>query len=163
MIPYSLLRPLLFRLEAERAHSLVLWALRHGLIPGPGARSETAAVTVWGKRAPNPIGLAAGFDKNAEAIEAIFHLGFGLVEIGSVTPRPQSGNPRPRVFRLVEDRAVINRLGFNNHGAETVERRLAAFREKGEAAGLLGVNLGKNKDSAEAAADYAVGAKRLSP
>lgn len=162
MTLYSLLRPLLFALEAERAHNLVLWALRHGLIPGAGALSETAAVTVWGKRAPNPIGLAAGFDKNAEAVEAIFRLGFGLVEIGSVTPRPQAGNPRPRIFRLIEDRAVINRLGFNNNGVESVERRLDAFRETGPAPGLLGVNLGKNKDSADAAADYAIGAERLS-
>ena len=162
MSPYSLLRPLLFALEPERAHNLVLWALKHGFIPGAGKPCQAAPIVVWGKQAANPIGLAAGFDKNAEAIEAIFRLGFGLVEIGSVTPRPQPGNPRPRMFRLVEDRAVINRLGFNNHGADVVERRLAAFREKGAAPGLLGVNLGKNKDSDEAAADYAIGAERLS-
>lgn len=159
---YRLLRPLLFGLEPERAHRLTLWALRHGLMPGDGGKA-TAPLTVWGKTAPNPIGLAAGFDKNAEAIEPLFRLGFGLVEIGSVTPRPQPGNPRPRVFRLVQDRGVINRLGFNNEGVDAVERRLAAFREKGSAPGLLGVNLGKNKDSPEAAPDYGIGAKRLAP
>ena len=159
---YRLLRPLLFGLEPERAHRLTLWALRHGLMPGGGGKA-TAPLTVWGKEAPNPIGLAAGFDKNAEAIEPLFRLGFGLVEIGSVTPRPQPGNPRPRVFRLVQDRGVINRLGFNNEGVDAVERRLAAFREKGSAPGLLGVNLGKNKDSPEAAPDYGIGAKRLAP
>lgn len=159
---YRLLRPLLFGLEPERAHRLTLWALRHGLVPGGGG-GNGAPVTVWGKTAPNPVGLAAGFDKNAEAVEALFRLGFGLVEIGSVTPRPQPGNPRPRVFRLVQDRGVINRLGFNNEGVDAVERRLAAFREKGTASGLLGVNLGKNKDSPEAAPDYAIGAKRLAP
>ncbi len=159
---YRLLRPLLFTLDAERAHRLTIWALRNGLVPGGGGH-KGAPVTVWGKTAPNPIGLAAGFDKNAEAIEALFRLGFGLVEIGSVTPRPQPGNPQPRVFRLVEDRGVINRLGFNNEGVDAVERRLAAFREKGTAPGLLGVNLGKNKDSPEAAPDYAIGAKRLAP
>ena len=162
MSMYRLLRPLLFCLEAERAHRLTLWALRHGLVPGGGGKA-TAPLTVWGKRAPNPIGLAAGFDKNAEVVEALFRLGFGLVEIGSVTPRPQPGNPRPRVFRLPEDRGVINRLGFNNEGVDAVERRLAAFREKGTAPGLLGVNLGKNKDSPEAAPDYGIGAKRLAP
>lgn len=159
---YRLLRPLLFGLEPERAHRLTLWALRHGLIPGGGSGNR-APVTVWGKTAPNPIGLAAGFDKNAEAIEPLFRLGFGLVEIGSVTPRPQPGNPHPRVFRLVQDRGVINRLGFNNEGVDAVERRLAAFRDKGSAPGLLGVNLGKNKDSPEAAPDYGIGAKRLAP
>ncbi len=159
---YRLLRPLLFGLEAERAHRLTIWALRNGLVPGGGGRHRVP-VTVWGKTAPNPIGLAAGFDKNAEAVEALFRLGFGLVEIGSVTPRPQPGNPQPRVFRLVEDRGVINRLGFNNEGVDAVERRLAGFREKGTAPGLLGVNLGKNKDSPEAAPDYAIGAKRLAP
>ena len=159
---YRLLRPLFFRLEAERAHRLLIWALRHGLVPGGGGK-VTAPITVWGKRAPNPIGIAAGFDKNAEVVEALFGLGFGLVEIGSVTPRPQPGNPSPRVFRLPEDRAVINRLGFNNEGVDAVERRLAAFREKGTAPGLLGVNLGKNKDSPEAAPDYGIGAKRLAP
>ena len=159
---YRLLRPLLFGLEPERAHRLTLWALRHGLMPGDGGKA-TAPLTVWCKTAPNPIGLAAGFDKNAEAIEPLFRLGFGLVEIGSVTPRPQPGNPRPRVFRLVQDRGVINRLGFNNEGVDAVERRLAAFREKGSAPGLLGVNLGKNKDSPEAAPDYGIGAKRLAP
>ncbi len=160
---YPLLRPLIFALEAERAHRLTLWALRRGLVGGAGPSSRSSAIDVWGKKAPNPIGLAAGFDKNAEAVEAIFRLGFGLVEIGSVTPRPQPGNPLPRVFRLVEDRAVINRLGFNNDGVERVERRLAALREKGPLPGLLGVNLGKNKDSPEAAPDYAIGAGRLSP
>jgi dihydroorotate dehydrogenase len=122
------------------------------------------ATRLWGRRLPNPIGLAAGFDKNAEVIEAMFGLGFGAVEVGSVTPLPQPGNPRPRVFRLLEDEGVINRLGFNNEGVEEMAMRLKAYRGAnpvGGAQGLLGVNLGKNKQSPDAGADYAAGARAL--
>ncbi len=114
---------------------------------------------MWGRTFSNPVGLAAGFDKNADVPDAMLRLGFGFVEIGSVTPRPQAGNPRPRLFRLPEDGAVINRLGFNSAGLTAVRVRLAARRRQG----IVGVNLGKNRDSADAAADYAAGAAALAP
>ncbi len=165
---YRLLRPLVFRIDPERAHALTLKALAGGLVSlRPPVADPVLTVELWGRRLANPLGLAAGFDKNAEAVAGLFGLGFGLVEIGSVTPRAQPGNPKPRLFRLAEDRAVINRMGFNNHGMEAAAERLAAFRagqrSAGGRPGLLGVNLGKNKDSAEAAPDYAAGAKRLAP
>jgi dihydroorotate dehydrogenase len=124
------------------------------------ARADDAvlATTLWGRRFPNPLGIAAGFDKHAEAPDALLSLGFGSVEIGSVTPLPQPGNPRPRVFRLVEDEAVINRYGFNSDGIEAVARRLIARPRQG----IVGVNLGKNKETEDAATDYAKGAAALS-
>lgn len=160
---FPFLRPLLFRLDPERAHGLTLRLLKAGLVPRPAPLDDPLlAVELWGRRFANPIGLAAGFDKNAEAIGPLLGLGFGLVEIGSVTPRPQPGNPRPRLFRLTEDRAVINRMGFNNRGLEAVAAHLEEYRARG-GAGPVGVNLGKNKDSATAAPDYAAGARRLAP
>ena len=162
---FALLRHLLFRLEPERAHALTLWALRMGLARLPAMQDDPILATrLWGRSLRNPIGLAAGFDKNAEVIEAMLELGFGAVEVGSVTPLPQPGNPRPRVFRLTEDEGVINRLGFNNGGIEEMARRLEAYRGAhplGGAQGLLGVNLGKNKQSTDAGADYAAGARAL--
>ncbi|MEX2629805.1 MAG: quinone-dependent dihydroorotate dehydrogenase [Tistlia sp.] len=161
-LAYALLRPLLFRLDPETGHGLTLRLLRSGLVPrAAGAADPILASELWGRRLANPIGLAAGFDKNAEAVAPLLRLGFGLVEVGSVTPRPQPGNPRPRLFRLAEDRAVINRMGFNNRGLEAAAAALTAFRARGPAAGLVGVNLGKNKDSPEAAPDYVAGARRL--
>jgi dihydroorotate dehydrogenase len=160
---YAALAPLLRALDPETAHGLTIRALR--LVP-PGAApadDPVLATTVWGRRFPNPVGLAAGFDKQAEALPALTRLGFGFVEAGGVTPRPQPGNPRPRVFRLAEDGAVINRYGFNSVGLDTFARRFAAFRAKGPVAAPVGVNLGKNKDSADAAADFAAGARRLAP
>jgi dihydroorotate dehydrogenase len=141
-------------LEPERAHGLALGALKSGLAQRfypPAPDDPVLATTVWGKRFANPVGLAAGFDKNGEAVEPALKLGFGFVEVGGVTPLPQTGNPRPRLFRLDADRAVINRMGFNNHGASEIAERLAARHFSGP----VGVNLGKNKDSADAAADYA--------
>jgi len=140
-------------LDPETAHGLALRLLRAGLGPGGGpVTSPRLATTVSGLELPNPVGIAAGFDKNAEAVRPLLAAGPGFVEIGAVTPRPQPGNPRPRLFRLAADRAAINRFGFNNDGMEAVRPRLAAAR----GAGVVGVNLGANKDSADRAGDYAV-------
>lgn len=146
-------------LPPETAHNLTLSAL--GLLPArrPGPDNPVLCTTVFDKNFPNPIGLAAGFDKDGRVIRPMLGLGYGFVEIGSVTPRPQVGNPKPRIFRLPEDRAVINRLGFNSRGARYVARRLAAFRRRHD--GLVGVNLGKNKESRSAAEDYAITAAQL--
>jgi dihydroorotate dehydrogenase len=156
--------PLLRLLEPERAHDATLRALKAGLVPARrGADDPILAQRVLGLDFANPVGLAAGFDKNAEAVGPMLSLGLGFVEVGTVTPRPQPGNPRPRIFRLAEDKAVINRLGFNSEGLDAAERNLAAWRERHPrgSEGPVGVNLGKNKDSADAAADYAEGARRL--
>ncbi len=156
---YSFLRPALFLTDAETAHGLSLAALR--LLPSrPAPANSILAQKVAGLRFPNPIGLAPGYDKNAEVFQAAYGLGFGFVEVGSVTPKPQSGNPRPRVFRLVEDKAVINRLGFNNEGMEAVAARLAA-RPAQQRFGPLGINVGANKDSEDRTADYVTATKRL--
>lgn len=158
-LAYRLAWPVLRRLDPERAHDLALAALARGLVPRPASSDHPAlSVSLWGRRFPNPLGLAAGFDKNAVAVDALLSMGFGFVEVGTVTPRPQPGNPRPRLFRLEEDRAVINRMGFNNDGAETVAERLAARRGRG---GIVGVNLGKNKETEDAALDYEAGIATL--
>ncbi|MBT8474575.1 MAG: quinone-dependent dihydroorotate dehydrogenase [Alphaproteobacteria bacterium] len=144
--------PLLRRFDPERAHGLALAGLRTRLMPLPGPvtsprlETELADLTL-----PNPVGLAAGFDKNADALPALMRAGFGFLEVGAATPRAQPGNPRPRLFRLSEDAAAINRFGFNNNGADAMARRLAA-RPKGIPVGL---NLGANKDSEDRAADFA--------
>jgi len=156
---YRLLRPALFVLDAERAHGLALAALKWrgaGAPPQPGP----LAVEMAGLRFPNPLGMAAGFDKDGEVPDALLGLGFGFTEVGSITPLPQPGNPRPRLFRLAEDRAVINRMGFNNHGAEIAARRLAARRHHG---GIVGINIGANKDSPDRIADYATMTRIMSP
>jgi len=155
------LMPLIRRLDPERAHEATLRTLELGLVrPWPGRADPILASRVWGRDFANPVGLAAGFDKDARVPGAMLRLGFGFVEIGSVTPRPQPGNPRPRLFRLEEDRAVINRFGFNSEGLERVRQRLAARQAHG---GIVGVNLGKNRDTADAAADYEAGAAALAP
>ncbi len=142
----------LHRLDPELSHTLALKALKAGLAPLPGpVTSPRLACTLAGLSLPNPVGLAAGFDKNAEAVAPLMRAGFGFIELGAATPRPQPGNPRPRLFRLPEDKAVINRFGFNNDGAEAIARRLAR-RPSGIPVGL---NLGANKDSPDRAADYA--------
>jgi dihydroorotate dehydrogenase len=148
---FSFSLPLLRWLDAEDAHRLAIQGLK--LLPPmrPKADDSKLAVRAFGLNFPNPVGMAAGFDKNAEVPDALLKLGFGFVEIGTVTPRPQSGNPRPRLFRLDRDEAVINRMGFNNDGAEGVLRRLAARASQG---GIVGVNVGANKDSADRVADY---------
>lgn len=157
---YALVDSFLSRLDAETAHGLALRALKSGLLPGDSKPDPSSlSITVWGRRLPNPIGLAAGFDKNAEVPDALLGLGFGLVEIGSVTPRPQDGNSRPRLFRLPEDHCVINRMGFPGQGLEAVRSRLAARPRLG----FLGVNVGANKDSTDRAADYVACSVALAP
>jgi len=141
----------LHRLDPERAHNLSLAALRAHLVPLPGEiTSPRLRSRIAGLDLPNPVGLAAGYDKNAVAIAPLLRAGFGFVELGAVTPRPQPGNPRPRLFRLSEDRAIINRFGFNNQGMEAIAPRLAARPKQG----IVGLNLGANKDSDDRAADY---------
>ena len=164
---FTLAQKLLSRLDPETAHDLTLWALRHGLGPASAAPGDPMlAVRLWGRDFANPLGLAAGFDKNAAAIGPMLDLGFGFVEVGSITPAPQTGNPRPRVFRLPEDGAAINRMGFSSEGLAAAAQRIGRWRVKTQAAaskGLLGVNLGKNRESEDAAADYAEGARVLAP
>jgi dihydroorotate dehydrogenase len=158
---YRLCFPLLDRIDPERAHGLALRALRSGLVPRDRRPDPPALRTrVLGRDFANPIGLAAGFDKDGEVPGAILALGFGFVEIGTVTPRAQPGNPRPRLFRLTRDRAVINRMGFNNQGAAAMAARLRDGRPGG---GVLGINLGKNKEQEDAAADYVAGLETLGP
>ena len=156
---FATLRPLLFRLDPERAHSLTLAALRTGLVPRAPADDPILATTLAGLALPNPIGLAAGFDKNAEVPDAMLRLGFGFVETGTVTPLPQAGNPRPRVFRLAADDAVINRLGFNNAGLAAHVERLRRRQRRG----IVGVNIGANKDSADRIGDYVAGLAAVAP
>ena len=151
---------LLRLLPAETAHRAGLLALKLGLGPRQGEPDDPVLKTRLGPfDLSNPVGLAAGFDKNAEAPDALLAAGFGFVEMGAVTPRPQPGNPRPRVFRLADDHAVINRMGFNNAGLEAAVHRLAARRHK---PGLVGVNLGANKDSEDRAQDFVTGLRALS-
>ncbi|PVH29022.1 quinone-dependent dihydroorotate dehydrogenase [Pararhodobacter oceanensis] len=144
------------RLDPERAHHLALRALRLGLVPATGVyTSARLRVQFAGLELPNPVGLAAGFDKNAVALAPLAKQGFGFLEVGAATPRPQEGNPRPRLFRLSEDQAVINRFGFNNEGAQAIAARLAKRpKGRGERA-VVGLNLGANKDSDDRADDFA--------
>ena len=160
---YRYVLPILRRFDAEDAHRFAIWALKTGLaglffkaVPD----DPVLATSVWGKLFRNPVGLAAGFDKNAEIPDEALTLGFGFVEVGGVTPQPQAGNPRPRLFRLDADRAVINRMGFNNEGLDAVAGRL---RHRRRDAGPVAVNLGKNKETVDAASDYAALAEALAP
>jgi dihydroorotate dehydrogenase len=158
---YAWVGPLIRTLEPERAHRLTIRALRSGLLPRSAASDDPILATrVWGLSFANPIGLAAGFDKNAEVPDAMMGLGFGFVEVGTLTPEPQSGNPRPRLFRLPEDGAVINRMGFNNEGIAAVERRLARRRELGRT-GIVGGNVGPNRGVADPVAACAAAVGRL--
>jgi dihydroorotate dehydrogenase len=158
---YPLIRPLLRALPAEGAHRLTLAALGSGLggFVAGGAEPDPPSLgqTLWGRAFPNPVGIAAGFDKDAQVPDAMLRLGFGFAETGTVTPRPQAGNPKPRIFRLYEDDAVINRLGFNNRGLDQTLARLRARPRNG----IVGVNLGKNRDTADGAADYLDGVRRV--
>ena len=152
---FALAKPFLHKMDAEQAHGLTISSLKAGFGSGRGSISSAALRTkLFGLTFPNPVGLAPGFDKNAEVPDAILGQGFGFVEIGTVTPRSQVGNPKPRLFRLIGDQAVINRMGFNNDGQQTVLRRLEARRNKG---GIVGVNIGANKDSSDRIADYVSG------
>jgi dihydroorotate dehydrogenase len=153
-VMFALSRPLLALLDPERAHGLTVQALKLGLgAAAPAPDDPILATTVWNLAFPNPVGLAAGFDKHAEVCDAMLALGFGFVEAGTVTPRPQPGNSGQRLFRLAEDEAVINRFGFNSCGIAPFAGRLAKRRAAG-ARGIVGANLGKNRDTADGAADY---------
>ena len=160
---FPIVGPLLRSVDPEKAHGLTIKALASGLVPAVREADDPILQTrVLGLDFANPVGLAAGFDKNAEVVDPMLRLGFGFVEAGSVTPRPQPGNPKPRLFRVPEQGAVINRMGFNNEGlepfAERLERRLSGGRK---APGIVGANLGKNKDTVEAADDYVIGVRRV--
>ena len=155
---YRLARPALFTLDPERAHGLAIAALKTGPRGSPAAAGPLAT-EVAGLTFPNPLGMAAGFDKDGEVPDALLAQGFGFVEVGSITPRPQVGNPRPRLFRLAQDRAVINRMGFNNGGAAAAAARLAAREQRG----IVGINIGANKDSADRVADYAQMTQVMAP
>jgi len=138
---FSKLRSLIFKVDPEKAHSLAIKSLKFNLIPNVFDENKNDPIfqtKIFDKHLDNPIGMAAGFDKNAEVYNSLFKLGFGFVEVGTITPLKQYGNPKPRVFRLVEDEALINRLGFNNHGAETVKERI----QHNKKLGLLGINIG---------------------
>jgi dihydroorotate dehydrogenase len=148
------------RLDPEDAHRLAIRALKAGLGPSAAAHDAILAVDLAGLSLPSCLGLAAGFDKDAEVSDAMLGAGFGFVECGSVTPLPQAGNPRPRLFRLTEDRAVINRMGFNNKGLEAFAANLARRRQ---GAGIVGANIGANKEAADRMADYVAGLERLWP
>ncbi len=159
---YSLLRPLLFLVDAEDAHRISLAGLRIlpvSLAPTP---DPMLVQEIAGLKFDSPVGLAPGYDKDAEVMEAVLGLGFGFTEVGTLTPLPQSGNPRPRLFRLVEDKAVINRMGFNNRGQDDAAKRLARFRRSKPDA-TIGINIGANKDSADRIADYVTGVQAMAP
>ena len=156
---FDLARPVLFAIDPERAHRLTVRALALAGRRGPPA-AGALAIDVAGLGFPNPLGMAAGFDKDAEVPDQLLGLGFGFAEVGSITPRPQAGNPRPRLFRLVEDRAVINRMGFNNGGAEVARDRLV--RRAGRP-GIVGINVGANKDSEDRIADYVAMTRVMAP
>ncbi|HEY5818540.1 MAG TPA: quinone-dependent dihydroorotate dehydrogenase [Mesorhizobium sp.] len=154
-------RQLLFAFDPETAHGLSISALRCGLpVAFPAPKDARLKLRVAGLDFPNPLGMAAGYDKNAEVPDRLLALGFGFAEVGTVTPLPQSGNPKPRIFRLTGDSAVINRLGFNNEGHEAAFRRLTARSGRN---GIVGVNIGANKDSADRIADYEEGIRRFAP
>lgn len=156
---FRIARPALFTLDPERAHRLTIEALKFARFV-PYRHSGRLATEVAGITFPNPVGMAAGFDKDGEVPDAVLGLGFGFAEVGSITPRPQEGNPKPRLFRLVEDRAVINRMGFNNGGAQAAASRLGARTGR---PGVVGINIGANKDSADRIADYAAMTRIMAP
>ncbi|XP_011645613.1 uncharacterized protein LOC105432482 [Pogonomyrmex barbatus] len=154
--------PLVQLIDPEIAHNLAVKTLKYGLVPKQKAEDPNLLrTTVLGLQFKNPIGMAAGFDKQGEAVEGLHKIGFSFVEIGSVTPKPQPGNPKPRVFRLPEDNAVVNRYGFNSDGHDVVWKRLKRLKENKNFSGILGVNLGKNKDTIDAIQDYIDGIKRF--
>ncbi len=156
---FQLFKPAIFALDPEKAHRMTIAAMRTApSLPAP--KAGRLAVNVAGIQFPNPIGMAAGYDKDGEVPDAVLGLGFGFTEVGSITPLPQAGNPKPRLFRLVEDKAVINRMGFNNGGAEAAAKRLAARKSRG---GVVGINIGANKDSDDRIADYAAMTKIMAP
>ena len=157
---YSNLRSLIFKLDPEKAHTLAIQSLKFNLVSNVFDENKNDPIfktQIFGKDLSNPIGIAAGFDKNAEVYNPLFKLGFGFVEVGTVTPLKQYGNEKPRVFRLVEDQALINRLGFNNQGSETILNRIKSNKKNG----ILGVNVGPNKDSDNRLNDYLIGLEKF--
>lgn len=153
---FNLAKPFLHKMDAETAHGMTIKALKTGILPcSPRVQDSKLKVTLWNKVFPNPLGLAAGFDKNADVVSAMLNMGFGFVEAGTVTPRPQDGNPRPRVFRDPDNQAVINRMGFPNGGVERFRHNIEKFLEtKPRPAGVLGINIGMNKGVDDPAKDY---------
>jgi dihydroorotate dehydrogenase len=156
---YRFVRPLAFAVDAERAHRATIALLKAAPKRRPPRFPRSLHTSVAGIEFPSPVGLAAGFDKDGEVPVEMLGLGFGFVEVGTLTPRPQEGNPRPRLFRLLEDRAVINRMGFNNGGQGAAFARL---KQCSHFHGVIGVNVGANKDSADRIEDYAAGVRRMS-
>ena len=157
---FSILRPYIFSLDPEVAHDLAIKSLKANILPKSFFKVESEEMletNLLGKSISNPIGLAAGFDKSAEVYNSLFKFGFGFIEVGTVTPKPQLGNPKPRIFRLEKDRALINRLGFNNHGSEIVSKRISSNQPNG----LLGVNIGPNKETKNKEDDYYTCLSRL--
>jgi len=157
---FPALRPLLFTLDPERAHRLSLGGLKRMPVGRAPRHDPALSVSLGGLTFPSPVGVAPGYDKDAEVPDALLGLGFGFVEVGTITPMPQAGNPKPRLFRLVEDRAVINRMGFNNGGAEAAHERL---RKRACRPGIVGINIGANKDSDDRIADYALLTELMAP
>lgn len=164
---YSLARPFLFKLDAEQAHGMTIRALKMGLVPScPTLKADYSELKteLWGRNFPNPVGMAAGFDKNAEVIGPLFNLGFGFVEVGTVTPKPQEGNPRPRIFRDPKNGAVINRMGFPNKGLKVFKDNISEFlSQKPRPQGVIGINIGMNKDQDDPVKDYTVLIHHLGP
>ena len=150
---FSFLRPYIFSLDPESAHDLAIKSLKANILPKSFfnvEEEELLEINLFNKKLPNPIGLAAGFDKSAEVYNSLFKFGFGFIEVGTVTPKRQLGNPKPRIFRLEKDEALINRLGFNNHGSEIISQRISNNQPNG----LLGINIGPNKDTKNKVEDY---------
>ena len=150
---FSNFRSLIFKLDPETAHNLAIKSLKFNFVPNvfeDGENDSLFETKLFNKDLKNPIGMAAGFDKNAEVYNQLFKLGFGFVEVGTITPLSQYGNPKPRVFRLVEDEALINRLGFNNDGAQNISNRI----KRNKKTGILGINIGPNKDTENRLEDY---------
>jgi len=158
---FSILRPYIFSLDPEVAHDLAIKSLKANILPKSFfsvAEEEMLEIKLFNKKLPNPIGLAAGFDKSAEVYNSLFKFGFGFIEVGTVTPKRQLGNPKPRIFRLEKDQALINRLGFNNHGSEIIFKRISENQPNG----FLGINIGPNKDTKNKEEDYFLCLSRLS-
>ncbi len=158
---FKITRPFIHALSPETAHNAALFALSKNLLPAAKVEiNPLLTQNIFGLEFKNPVGLAAGFDKNAAAVDALLRQGFGFVEAGTVTPRPQDGNPKPRIFRLSADKAIINRLGFNNNGLEIFVKN---FSKRDKKLGVAGANIGKNKDTADAASDFVLGLQAVYP
>ncbi len=158
---FSIFRPYIFSLDPEVAHDLAIKSLKFNVLPKSifsVDNEEILETNLFGEKIPNPIGLAAGFDKSAEVYNSLFKLGYGFIEVGTITPKRQLGNPKPRIFRLEKDQALINRLGFNNHGSEIVSKRISDNLPSG----FLGINVGPNKDTKNKEEDYYICLSKLS-